>query len=76
MISANKICWAKKKQKQTNKQTNNKVNGVRLFKKAMQKNKYKLNVGIAINLIHKKTKKAAMSKLVVSSGEKFTRSCL
>ena len=46
------------------------------FKKAMQKNKYKLNVGIAINLIHKKTKKAAMSKLVVSSGEKFTRSCL
>ena len=67
---------SKKNKKQKNKQTNNKVNGVRLFKKAMQKNKYKLNVGIAINLIHKKTKKAAMSKLVVSSGEKFTRSCL
>ena len=67
---------SKKNKKQKNKQTNNKVNGVRLFKKAMQKNKYKLNVGIAINLIHKKTKKATMSKLVVSSGEKFTRSCL
>ena len=46
------------------------------FKKAMQKYKYKLNVGIAINLIHKKTKKAAMSKLVASSGEEFTRSGL
>ena len=33
------------------------------FKKAMKKYKYKLNVGIAINLIRKKTKKAAMSKL-------------
>ena len=30
----------------------------------MQKYKYKLNVGIPINLIHKKTKKAATSKLV------------
>ena len=47
------------------------------FKKAMKKYKYKLNVGgIAINLIRKKTKKAAMSKLVASSGEEFTRSGL
>ena len=46
------------------------------FKKAMQKYKYKLNEGIAINLIHKKTKKVAMSKLVASSGEEFTRSGL
>lgn len=46
------------------------------FKKAMQKYKYKLNVGIAINLIHKKKKKAAMRKLVASSGEKFTRTGL
>ena len=30
----------------------------------MQNYKYKLNVGIPINLIHKKTKKAAPSKLV------------
>ena len=42
----------------------------------MQKYKYKLNVGIAMNLIHKKTKKAAMSKLVTSSGEVFTRTGL
>ena len=30
----------------------------------MQNYKYKLTVGIPINLIHKKTKKAATSKLV------------
>ena len=30
----------------------------------MRKYKYKLNVGKPINLIHKKTKKAATSKLV------------
>ena len=35
-----------------------------------------VNVGIPINLLHKKTKKAATSKLVASSGMKFTRSGL
>ena len=46
------------------------------FKKAMQKNKYKLNVGILINLKHKKTTKAATSNWSTSSGVKFTRSGL
>ena len=49
------------------------------FKKAMQKNKYKLNVGIAINLIHKKTKKGKKQLRVnwsASRGVKFTRSGL
>ena len=54
----------------------NKISGVRSFKKAMQNYKYKLNVGIPINLIHKKTKKQLRVNWSASSGVKSTRSGL
>ena len=46
------------------------------FKKSDAKEQVQLNVGILINLKHKKTTKAATSNWSTSSGVKFTRSGL